>query len=61
MTNNSNVIVGGRGFFSWWNDLWNNWFGSKYGYTDTVKLGGKRLKTRKSRKTRKNKTNKSKF
>ena len=38
----SKLVAGGKGksFFRWLNDLYNHLFGSFFGYTDTVQLGG---------------------
>jgi hypothetical protein len=59
MTDKTEVMVGGKGFFDWINHLYNSIFGSIFGYTDTVKLGGRR-KTRVNPKFRyRNKTHKN--
>ena len=58
MNNNQQIMKGG-GIFDWLNDLYNSIFGSIFGYTDTVSLGGAKSKNRtKSRKSIKNKTRK---
>jgi len=59
--NNSQQIMKGGGFFDWLNNLYNSIFGSFFGYTDTVKLGGGKLKKRSRRhKSIKNRTRKLK-
>jgi hypothetical protein len=59
MTNNTKVMVGGKGFFTWLNHFYNSLFGSIFGYTDTVRLGGGR-KTKVNSKFRyRNKTHKN--
>jgi len=57
MTNtDQQLTVGGKrkGLFRWLNDLYNRLFGSLFGYTDTVQLGGGSRR----RRHRKNKTHK---
>jgi hypothetical protein len=49
----------GGGIFDWLNDLYNSIFGSIFGYTDTVTLGGSKSKNRtKSNRSKKNRTRK---
>jgi len=57
MDNNEQLMKGG-GIFRWFNNLYNSLFGSIFGYTDTVQLGGK--KTHRNQK-RMNKTKKRKI
>jgi len=57
MNENKQLMKGG-GIFTWFNNLYNSLFGSIFGYTDTVQLGGK--KTRRNQK-RENKTKKRKI
>ena len=33
-------MMGGKGFKTWLNHLYNSIFGRLFGYTDTVRLGG---------------------
>ena len=58
MTNTEEqVMVGGKGILRWFNDMYNYLFGSLFGYTDIVQLGGR--KTRIHRRTmRKNRSHK---
>jgi hypothetical protein len=59
MNNNQQVIMkGGKGFFDWLNDLYNSFFGSIFGYTDTVKLGGSNLKEKSKKRHKKTINNK---
>ena len=56
--NNQQIMKGG-GIFDWLNDLYNSIFGSIFGYTDTVTLGGSKSKNRtKSNRSKKNRTRK---
>lgn len=53
ITDQQQMVGGKKGFLTWLNHLYNSFFGSIFGYTDTVKLGGgARTKTRRNRKSK---------